>query len=233
MDIKSAYWRIDNAVRRQFDPFPHVSYVKKRGFLFVHIPKTAGTSIIKALGIHFRHHSDYMVYEQANPKAFYAAFKFCFVRNPYDRLVSTYFYLSRGGAGRVDERIASRINRNARNFSEFVQKIVNSTSIHTHVLFRPQISFVCDFDLAPRVDFVGKFETIRDDFEYVAQRIGVSADLPTLNSQSKRPFGSYYTPQLADEVFKLYSADFQVFGYSKESFVCLPDTVEQLINEHQ
>ena len=71
----------------------------KHKFIFVHIPKTAGRSIEKYL-LNFNsmremqpHHSvtDYI----KRVKNFNSMFKFSFVRNPYERLLSEYFYMKR------------------------------------------------------------------------------------------------------------------------------------------
>src|SRR5258707_7699115 len=76
--------------------------------IFIHIPKTAGTSLSQALfGRHSRH-IPYIEYEKGNPRKFRQYFKFTFVRNPWDRLVSTYFFLKQGGLAPADPRWADQ-----------------------------------------------------------------------------------------------------------------------------
>src|SRR5215813_14048351 len=88
----------------------------KHKFIFVHIPKTAGTSIEEALRdetcqllrnewdhtraphaplnhLTLRELADCHILTPAQLKSY---FKFCFVRNPWDRLVSEIFYSGLG-----------------------------------------------------------------------------------------------------------------------------------------
>ena len=60
---------------------------------FIHIPRTGGNSIASTILDGRTAHTPYFVYQRAYPDEFDEFFKFCFVRNPWDRLVSAYFYL--------------------------------------------------------------------------------------------------------------------------------------------
>jgi hypothetical protein len=76
-----------------------------KNVLFVHIPKTAGTSIRSALinSPNYNYPSEWMVshltHAQLESRCRFHNFKpdysFTFVRNPYDRAVSTYFHLQK------------------------------------------------------------------------------------------------------------------------------------------
>lgn len=75
--------------------------------IFIHIPKTAGTSVALTLFGHGSRHVPWFRYQQANPVKYRRYFKFAFVRNPWDRLVSSYFYLQKGGMSEADVRWAA------------------------------------------------------------------------------------------------------------------------------
>ena len=75
--------------------------------MFVHIQKTAGISIVSALSKHggkgnFHQHILDMLAE-AKPNKNY--FKFAFVRNPWDRAVSRYFYVKANSKSRKKKRL--------------------------------------------------------------------------------------------------------------------------------
>ena len=64
--------------------------------VFIHIPRTGGTSIKSALNLHDKIYKEDVYHMSANdiPKECEDYFKFTFVRNPFDRFVSLYFYSS-------------------------------------------------------------------------------------------------------------------------------------------
>jgi chondroitin 4-sulfotransferase 11 len=74
------------------DQYPPSFHSKK--CIFVHIPKTAGTSVTDALfGTPRPRHRPLQWYEGMEPELYKEYFKFAFVRNPWDRLVSGYHYV--------------------------------------------------------------------------------------------------------------------------------------------
>ena len=67
--------------------------------IFVHIPKTGGTSIKKSLGITNRslgYHKRANDIKKEIPDKWKNYFKFSVVRNPYDRVYSIYSYYKMG-----------------------------------------------------------------------------------------------------------------------------------------
>jgi hypothetical protein len=195
-----------------------MSYVRKNRYLFIHIPKTAGTSILDALSIKFRHHSDYKTFKSANTQLFNQAYKFCFVRNPYDRLYSVYSYLIRGGAGHTDNALTNYLQNNSKSFENFVEDVLDNHLMHTHPLFKPQFSYICDFKFKIMVDFVGRFETLGQDVDTISDVIGRNIELPHLNSNKKDSFCNVYNEQTANKVYSLYQKDFELFNYSPDSY---------------
>jgi hypothetical protein len=72
----------------------YAGYPNRHRCIFIHIPKTAGASIALSLFNEPPRHVHYRDFEIANPDKFRRYFKFAFVRNPWDRLVSSYFYFA-------------------------------------------------------------------------------------------------------------------------------------------
>lgn len=68
-------------------------------FIFIHIPKVAGISLIHALGFEHEHrwHMPLKYYQHISEEKFEQYFKFAFVRNPWDRVFSAYQFLAQGG----------------------------------------------------------------------------------------------------------------------------------------
>ncbi|MCC5796454.1 MAG: sulfotransferase family 2 domain-containing protein [Methylophaga sp.] len=68
----------------------------KNKFIFIHVPKAAGTSLKTALNLSFRDagHLPLTYYEHLHPEEYREFYKFAFVRNPWSRLLSAYNYMS-------------------------------------------------------------------------------------------------------------------------------------------
>ena len=71
-------------------------------------------------------------------------FKFAFVRNPWDRLVSSYFYLKNGGMNKMDNDWALENIKQYETFQEFVLRWVNKKNINSWIHFKPQNYWICD-----------------------------------------------------------------------------------------
>lgn len=184
--------------------------------IFVHIPKTGGSSVAQALFGESRH-VPYFEYEHASPGKFKRFFKFSFVRNPWDRLVSTFFFLKSGGMNEMDRRFATEQLAAYDGFAAFVGGWLTRENIWSWVHFRPQHYFVCDADLRPRMDFVGRMETIDADFRTVSTRLGIEAELKWTNRGNHRHYAEYYSHELRERVAAVYADDIATFGYKFKS----------------
>lgn len=183
--------------------------------IFIHIPKTAGSSVARALFGESRH-VPYFEYERVNPRKFARFFKFAFVRNPWDRLVSTYFFLKRGGVTETDRRFAAENLALYDSFATFVEGWLSEQNVWSWVHFQPQHHFICDADLRVRMDFVGRMENIAADFRAICRQLNVAAELQWANRGDHRPYRHYYTDALRERVAAVYADDIAIFGYRFE-----------------
>lgn len=194
--------------------------------IFISIPKTAGTSIETYL-------SNYATPLGGEYKGvllntghascgdmlhcglwFSDYFKFTFVRNPWDRLVSAFVFLNAGGVNQEDELLRQRfLAKYDGDFDSFVVDFVNPENMAKVMHFRPQHTFICDAS-SPAVDFVGRFEQLEEDFAIVCERIGIpTGDLPHLVQSRHGHYTEYYTPKTRDAVARVYARDIDIFGY--------------------
>jgi hypothetical protein len=184
--------------------------------IFIHIPKCAGISINKALfgnlaGGHTRL-DEYLVIFGAKEIEDY--FKFTFVRNPWDRVVSAFHFLKSGGTNEYDLRFSQRELTKFSNFSEFVVEWLNPESIWTRHHFKPQNFYIIDKYKKINLDYIAFFENIDKDFVHIANRLNVSEGLQKVNTSDRVDFRSYYTDQAAEVVAKIYRQDIELLGYN-------------------
>ena len=159
----------------------------------------------------------YVEYQRANPTKFCQFFKFAFVRNPWDRLVSTYFFLNRGGLNEMDRAWAERTLARYDDFDTFASDWLTPANAASWVHFQPQSDFILDDTGKVMVDLMGCFENIYEDFAFVARRLGRDAYLPATNRSTDEHFSTYYTMESSDAVAGVYARDVMAFGYRPTS----------------
>lgn len=190
-----------------------------RRALFVHIPKCAGITVNKTLyGCRGGAHMSTELYKHyLTRREFETFFKFTFVRNPWDRVVSAYHFLREGGLNDRDRGDAERSVLAFATFDEFVREFIGQNRLMETVHFRPQYLFLCKNDrAAPDVDFIGRFERFEEDFATVCARLGVSCTPAHANSGRSRPISwrNVYTDETAEIVSLAYARDITLFDYA-------------------
>lgn len=163
------------------------------GFIFVHVPKAAGTTITDALSKYTRYcdleiggtvfgeaiqpafserfglakHTPYFrIRSVIGEDAARTLFKFSFVRNPFARAASTFNFLTRWTG--YDRTLRARIGSFA-NFEDYVLSSIWDETSGPDDIFRPQF-FWLRSDLESSglgVQFVGKIESLANDFRHV------------------------------------------------------------------
>lgn len=195
----------------------------KHRFLFVHIQKTAGTSVTQALtkieGSQ-RIGYDHSMIDSIEIDAYRDYFVFCFVRNPFDRLVSWWnMMLQKGKHNDFSRYLLSR----ASNFSEFLEctdiiyegnpeERVSDRSYPKSIAFN-QLDYISDSDGSLVVNFIGRFENLEPDFARICDTIGIALDLPHANAYDRRHYREYYASDDVLKVRAMYRRDLDHFGY--------------------
>jgi hypothetical protein len=204
-----------------FEPFD------RHRCIFIHVPKCAGVSMSRALfgnlaGGHRKIDTYRLVFNRAE---FTSYFKFAFVRNPWDRLVSAFFYLKNGGFEKSDHTWLEEQLGGISDFDSFVRRGLALPEVLSVALFRPQTHYICS-DGEPALDFIGHFESLEHDFRFVQQRLGCRRPLQTLNeSRRARDYRDYYSAETRQIVADVYRDDLNALGYRFGQ----PFTVPQLI----
>jgi len=189
---------------------------RKCGCIFVHIPKCAGTSLRESFQIPLGGHGTLVDYQlRLPPEDFESSFKFTFVRNPWDRLVSAFFFLK--NQNMKSNRKWAKKNLAAWNdFDSFVRQWVTVENVWSYSHFRPQFYFVSTETRRPAVDFIGFYENLPGDFAFLCKKLKVQASLREENRNSLRAenYRNYYTDETRDIVAGVYAEDIRLFGYS-------------------
>lgn len=193
--------------------------------LFVHIPKTGGSSIAIALtGNRKTTHSHLSLhdYYAANKQKAAMYTKFCVVRNPWDRLVSAFEYLKNLPSWVSSEAPTRWFADNyvaGRSFDVFVSLLYSKPWLLRWPHLRPQLDFISlHGDIA--VDNILHFEHINDEFADFARRHALPNALCHDNrSQRKRQYQTYYNKEATCMVYSMYKQDCIAFDYTPDNNV--------------
>jgi len=97
---------------------------------------------------------------------------------------------------------------------------LNQNTIKASRYFRPQHYFVCDSNGKIIINYLGHFEELEKDYEFIRNKIGTGEPLKKLNvTKNKRMLIEeyYFNDKIKQKVISLYNKDFELFGYSKET----------------
>jgi hypothetical protein len=206
-------------------------------FLFVHIAKTGGTSVRGALqsyrwrdpyylpqfiasklsglvhhefAIKLPRHCKAITAQEMLPREFYdSLFKFAFVRNPWDLQVSSYHHIKRERPHLLEPN---------ESFAEFLRRKLDPErpwQYHIDTSITPQTDYLIDLHGNLIVDFIGRYESLKADFDTVCDHIGIPRkELPHKRKATVRTrYREYYDESTRDLVAQHFAADIERLGY--------------------
>ena len=203
-------------------------------FLFVHVPRTGGTSMRQILtpystqgskgrvnklwsrlGLapwnrrHFPVHTALSQAEAQLPRqVFRDYFKFAFVRNPWERMASHYQALTLDRGHPRHDKV-----RSLADFAEYLSYEANRGKAFQSLL-------VTEASGKLGLDFLGRFENLAADFSDVCARIGIDADLPYLNQANPNGYNwrEMYNSSCQALVAKHWAQEIEMLGYAFDEF---------------
>jgi len=207
-----------------------------RRYIFVHIPKTGGTSLAAALetramaddlligdtpkasrrkrrlaqlsarGRLWKHSRLADLDGVLAPGEIDGMFVFTLVRNPWDRMVSYYAWAREQSFDHPAIRAARRLD-----FGGFVADPAVGESLRRS----PARSYVTDAAGCERCDAFVRLESLETDLVPVWEHLGFRLELPRLNASGRKSdYRSYYDAPARRRVAELHAEDIDRFGYA-------------------
>jgi hypothetical protein len=232
----------------------------RRNFVFIHIPKTGGTSIERMFHLVGREHLfsylplPYFVpankspqhltwlelkknievalqmhstpspgFDQTCKEFLENAYKFAFVRNPWDRFLSEYYWRKAWYFKELQKGINFFYSPNVmESLDTFVsvfdlpeeKRMDKKRGGDGH--WETQLSFLVNESGKIAVNFVGRFENFEHDLRMVASKIGIRLGqiLHVAKSQRDKDYRPYYSAYARSAVQSFYKDDIREFGYT-------------------
>ncbi|MFT4806367.1 MAG: chondroitin 4-sulfotransferase 11 [Psychroserpens sp.] len=205
--------------------------------IFIHIPKCAGTTIKYMLfpnekvdwqqadydKLHgwcpkrkfFMQHAtaqQLLETELISEDIWNSYYKFTFVRNPWDRAVSDYFWLMNDQ--KIKDSFENYILRKG-TFTKFLndKEMLYYRGDHLEL----QTNFF-DMEGLLKMDFVGKFEHMNEDLNKVKEKLGLAntENLHINKSKKKNHYSEYFSNELKKSFDATYKIDIDHLGYQYE-----------------
>lgn len=198
-------------------------------FIFVHIPKTAGSSLRSVLSLYanatpsstlsrllkhinlpknyqqfrFNLHSTLLDVQLKMPAQTFEQYqKIAFVRNPWDRMVSSYAFKVNG----TDEK--------KRNCNDSFEIFINTETRNNKK--RQQVDYLRDINGKLNCEFIGRYESLEQDYRTLEDFLGIKLpSLPVLNkSKGRGNYRSFYNEETKALIAQYYQEDINEFGYT-------------------
>lgn len=190
--------------------------------IFIHIPKTGGTSIeqfikdngennLLFIGVQnnrsLQHLTSYEL-KKIIPYIYKKYYKFSIVRNPYDRLLSEYYW-------NPSINLGYKNGKSKKEFLEYVIKIVKNKSYFNNIYydhFIPQYNFLY-YKNKLLVNQLFKYEDLEWVTKYLKKKLTIKREFPYLNKNNVEK--EDWNNDEKEIIYNLYKNDFLYFGYEK------------------
>lgn len=183
-------------------PFYQITTSSHRNYAFFLIPKTGISTILSILrqdNIEIDIDETTVIY---NRFKYQDRFKFCFVRNPWDRVVSCY----------SNKVIRKKLYPECwdKDFDYFVHYLTKQHLSTAEGHLRRQVNSFPVND----IDYIGKFENFKEDFDYIInQKLKLNKELVKINPSKHIHYTEYYNNKTRKIIDELYRSDIEIGNY--------------------
>lgn len=226
----------------------HLIVDNKHKILYCYIPKIACTTWKKIMthllgiknnrSVHSQHFPLLGSYSKSKVRyILHNYYKFMFVRDPFERLLSAYKdkftrqsdYVSKKYSKKIQWTVRERLGSSASvladkqeiKFSDFILYLIDVNSkggrYNEHWQHYDNLCHPCKI----KYDFIGHYETLEEDARFVLHHTGVDRFVsfpPVRFTSTKDKLAQYYSKLPRKDLLQLqriYQRDFEMFGYNK------------------
>lgn len=221
-------------------------------FIYIHVGKTGGMSVREVLKPYAQEPDKFkirrpakMVGDSPNPlytvwetlllhakgrdirkevpaEIFDSYYKFAFVRNPWDLMVSMYHFILREPEAAKHDQVKA-----LSGFDAFVHWVGKTPDPFPRGITKLQKDMLTDSQGKLLPDLIGRYESLDRDFAQVCARLQIENTLPHLNRSQHRDYRTYYNEETKALIAEHFQPDIDLFGYT---FSGDPDAAERSVS---
>lgn len=192
----------------------------ERKLIFIHIPKNAGTSIIKAMGVE----NIFMDKTIEEYKEHYDEYwnkykKFTVVRDPIDRFISAYKFARMKESGWFSATGEEGLEKhthyelcNKMNINEYTSYIYKNPKEFNRWII-PQTFIISNENDEIEIDYYVRFENLQEDLS----KIEIESIEKLNSSKIEDDKVAQLSKKSKMKLYEIYDIDYQNFNYKKES----------------
>ena len=197
--------------------------------IWIRNPKCAGTSIYRlflskeVITESFCEKSNHHIIKEGKVKQFQdkhielfnKAWKYAIVRNPWDRIISTFFYAKKKEKQWINEQMTFKqylripfedMKKMTPIFNGISRLVLHSRPLYDHMANK---TGSCDY-----LNFIGRFENLENDFDIICKKLEVKGSLKHRNKGNHEHYTKYYDEESRTLVANKYADDIKHFNYS-------------------
>lgn len=178
--------------------------------LFIHIPKTAGTSVLSCLNKSDDPKIKHLLLKNYHDKILENCFVFSVVRNPFDRFVSQWLYHTNFDDNFFYKKYKTKID--IFSYFDIASQLKNKS-----VTWKSMSEFI--FHKNKKIDFILSFENLCHDWKIFCKRLNYNCELINIKKNTRKHYSEYYNNKLISKVEEMYIDDLTNFNYKFEKEV--------------
>lgn len=195
-----------------------INHEKK--LIFIHIPKNAGTSIIKAMGVENLYMDKTIKEYKEHYEDYWNEYKkFTVVREPIDRFISAYKFARMNESGWFSATGEEGLEKhhhyelcNEMNINEYISYLYKNPEKFNRWT-APQTFIISNENGEREIDYYVRYENLLKDL----QRIGIDK-IEKLNSSKIKDYKTIeLTKKSKNMLYQIYDIDYQNFSYTKDT----------------